>query len=194
MVIHTAMNVGSTIPFLQGSSNLEYSFSGVRVVQYVRGVPDKGMYVVDHSSSNSYGGGSVEGGNIKGASLEIDAANTSALSSSMLSTVGIVLISIGTIAMIGILVRVIVTAKQRRMGSVSFVCRCSSFGSSCSAAKRGSTIPSNRDSRECHLRNQRQGLDRQQHTNHGREDRVSTQNNEIILRRGGDNNVISLNG
>ena len=115
----------------------------------MRGVPEEGMYIVDHSGSNSYGGGSIEGGNIKGASLEIDAANASASSSSTLSTTGIVLISIGNIAMISVPVRVIVNAKQRRMGSVLFVRRCFSFGSSCSAAKRGSTIPSNGDAREC---------------------------------------------
>jgi hypothetical protein len=31
-VIQTVMNVGSTIPFLEGSSDLEYSFSGLRTV------------------------------------------------------------------------------------------------------------------------------------------------------------------
>ena len=138
-----------TIPFLEGSSDSEYSFSGVRAVRYVRGVPDEGMYVINHSGSNSYGGGSVKGGNIKGASSEIDATSASVSSSSTLSTACIVLISIGTIAMIGVPVRVIVTAKRRRMGSVSFVRRCFSFGSSCSAAKRGSTITSNEDTREC---------------------------------------------
>ena len=115
----------------------------------MRGKPNKGMYIVDHSGSNSYGGGSIAGGNIKGTSSEIDTANALASSSSTLSTAGIVLISIGTIVIIGIPVRVIVTVKQRRMGSVSFVHPCFSFGSSCSAAERGSTIPSNGDTCEC---------------------------------------------
>ncbi len=67
-VTQTVMNVGLMIPFLERSSDSEYSFSGVRMVRYVHGMPDKGMYVADHSGSNSFGGGSVEGGNIKGAS------------------------------------------------------------------------------------------------------------------------------
>ena len=69
-VIQTAMNLGLKILFLKGSSDSEYSFSGVRVVRYVRGMPNgnEGMYFIDHSDSNSYGGGNVEGANIKGAS------------------------------------------------------------------------------------------------------------------------------
>ena len=35
---------GPTIPFLEGSSDSEYSDSWVRAVRYVRGVPDEGMY------------------------------------------------------------------------------------------------------------------------------------------------------
>jgi len=34
----------------------------------MRSVPNEGMYVADHSGSNSFGGGNVEGGKIKGAS------------------------------------------------------------------------------------------------------------------------------
>jgi hypothetical protein len=113
--IQTAMNMGMSSPFLEGSGDSEYSVVGVRAVRYVRGVPDDGMDVFDHGGSNSYGG-SVEGDNVDGASAEIDAANASASSSSSLSTAGIVMISIGTIAMIGVLVGVVVTAKRRKMG------------------------------------------------------------------------------
>jgi hypothetical protein len=68
------------------------------------------MDVFDHGGSNSYGG-SIDG-NVDGASAKTDAAMTAlASSSSQLSTAGIVLISIGTIAMIGFLLGVVVTKK-----------------------------------------------------------------------------------
>jgi hypothetical protein len=102
-VIQTAMNDMIPSPFIEESDDTELSIMGVQSVRYIRGMPDEGM---DYVTAGN--------GNIIDEDLDVNAITKAASELGPLSTAGIALIAIGSVAMLGILIGVLVTAISKK--------------------------------------------------------------------------------
>jgi len=106
-VIQIAMNYMNPSPFVEESDDTELSIMGVQSVRYIRGVPDEGMDYV------TAGNGNIE------EESGVNAITKAAGELGPLSTAGIALVAIGSVAMLGVLIGLLVTAiskKRKRPG------------------------------------------------------------------------------
>jgi hypothetical protein len=102
-VIQTAMNDMIPSPFVEESDDTELSIMGVQSIRYIRGMPDEGMDYVTAGNEN-----------IIDEDLDVNAITKAASELGPLSTAGIALIAIGSVAMLGILIGVLVTAISKK--------------------------------------------------------------------------------
>jgi hypothetical protein len=102
-VIQTAMNDMTPSPFIEESDDTELSITGVQSVRYISGMPDEGM---DYVTAGN--------GNIIDEDTDVNAITKAAGELGPLSTAGIALVAIGSVAMLGILIGVLVTAISKK--------------------------------------------------------------------------------
>jgi hypothetical protein len=102
-VIQTAMNDMNPSPFVEESDDTELSIMGVQSVRYIRGVPDEGM---DYVTAGN--------GNIDEDTTDVNAITKAAGELGPLSTAGIALVAIGSVAMLGVLIGLLVTAISKK--------------------------------------------------------------------------------
>jgi hypothetical protein len=97
------MNDMNPSPFVEESDDTELSIMGVQSVRYIRGVPDEGM---DYVTAGN--------GNIDEDTTDVNAITKAAGELGPLSTAGIALVAIGSVAMLGVLIGLLVTAISKK--------------------------------------------------------------------------------
>lgn len=101
-VIQTAMNDMNPSPFVEASDDTDLSIMGVQSVRYIRGTPDEGMNYI------STGNGNID------EDSSVNAITKAAGELGPLSTAGIALVAIGSVAMLGVLIGLLVTAISKK--------------------------------------------------------------------------------
>mmetsp|Transcript_5216 Transcript_5216/g.10182 ORF Transcript_5216/g.10182 Transcript_5216/m.10182 type:complete len:897 (-) Transcript_5216:384-3074(-) len=108
--ILTAMNVDSPSPFVEGQGR--YAVEGVKGVRYIKGTPDEGQDKIDNTGNGGGSPGLTTGvvGAIESEEVESDGDG--------LSTIGIALISVGSVLLVGM--ALVATRKRKRVQERSY--------------------------------------------------------------------------